>query len=154
MTASLCTPVDDVPAVAAFLGISERSLRQQLEPGGDLEHLAYRAGRRVLVKTTRLLEDVGAPGTAAADPASTDLAVLQPCVLALLDSVHEIERGVGSLRQAVDRLAAVITPGTRTTGSAHPAAASDTTTQGDAIADDRQDATTRVQRLRAVDPAG
>lgn len=52
-------PTCKVPEAAAFLGISERSMRRALEPGGDLEHLALRVGGRVLVKVTPLLAVVG-----------------------------------------------------------------------------------------------
>lgn len=45
-----------VSVAAVFLGVHQRLLYEQLRPGGDLEHLAVRVGRRVLVKTSRLLE--------------------------------------------------------------------------------------------------
>lgn len=60
MSAPLRIPLDDVPPVAAFLDIAERSLRRQLEPGGDLERYAFRIGRRVKVKTALMLEELGA----------------------------------------------------------------------------------------------
>ena len=48
-------PTQGVAAAAHWLGVSERNLRRAVEPGGDLEHLAVRVGRRVLIKTSALL---------------------------------------------------------------------------------------------------
>lgn len=48
-------PTQQVATAAAWLGISERSLRRAVEPGGELEQLAVRVGRRVLIKTSALL---------------------------------------------------------------------------------------------------
>lgn len=72
-------PTCQVPEAAAFIGISERSMRRALMPGGDLEHLSLRVGHRQLVKTTALLALVGAsPEMAEAAPASAALALAHP----------------------------------------------------------------------------
>jgi hypothetical protein len=39
--------------------LAERSLRRALEPGGDLEHLALRVGRRVFIRVGPLRELLG-----------------------------------------------------------------------------------------------
>ena len=50
-----CRPTNRVAPSARFIGISERQMRRALAPGGDLEDLAIRVGKRVLVKTAALL---------------------------------------------------------------------------------------------------
>jgi hypothetical protein len=52
-------PLLTIEECLAVLPVSERSLRRALEPGGDLQHLAVRVGRRVFVKTSALAELVG-----------------------------------------------------------------------------------------------
>jgi hypothetical protein len=52
-------PTQTVPDAAAWIGVSERSLRRAVEPGRELEHLAVRVGSRVLIKTDALLALVG-----------------------------------------------------------------------------------------------
>jgi hypothetical protein len=50
----------DVREAATLLRMSERTLRQELGPGGTLEHLAFRPSpRRVLVRVAGLLEAAG-----------------------------------------------------------------------------------------------
>jgi hypothetical protein len=49
-------PTLPVNQAAAFLGISERSLRRSIQPGAELAYLAIRIGRRVLVRTSALLD--------------------------------------------------------------------------------------------------
>ncbi len=44
-----------VNEAAEALGVSERSMRRALEPGGDLAHLSLRVGHRQLVKVPALL---------------------------------------------------------------------------------------------------
>jgi hypothetical protein len=53
-------PLLTVGETLRVVPLSERSLRRALEPGGDLEHLAVRVGRRVFVKRAELLRLVGA----------------------------------------------------------------------------------------------
>lgn len=55
----LARPTMTVPDAAAWLNLSERCVYEALSPGGDLEHLALRVGRRVLVKTAALLAVLG-----------------------------------------------------------------------------------------------
>jgi hypothetical protein len=58
-----------------LLPLAERSLRRALEPGGDLEHLALRVGRRVFIRVGPLLELLGLsesdPGTPTAPGLAT-----------------------------------------------------------------------------------
>src|SRR4051812_1486678 len=49
----------DAATTATILNVSERSLRAQLVPGGDLEGLVIRVGRRVLIKTSALMALLG-----------------------------------------------------------------------------------------------
>jgi hypothetical protein len=54
-------PLVSVAEAAAWCGIPERSFRAQLAPGGDLEHVGVRVGRRVFVRTSALLAWAGVP---------------------------------------------------------------------------------------------
>jgi hypothetical protein len=58
VTASLLDPWTrptlTVREAAGQIGVSERAMYDALAPGGDLEHLAVRVGRRVVVKTAGL----------------------------------------------------------------------------------------------------
>ena len=44
----------EVSDVLDLLPLSQRSLRRALEPGGDLEHLVLRVGRRCFIKVAPL----------------------------------------------------------------------------------------------------
>jgi hypothetical protein len=54
-------PLLTVAEAAAWAGIPERSFRDQLAPGGDLQHMAVRVGRRVYVRSASLLTWAGVP---------------------------------------------------------------------------------------------
>jgi hypothetical protein len=51
----------DVDEVLDLIPLSERSVRRALEPGGDLDYLALRVGRRCFVKVEPLRELLGMP---------------------------------------------------------------------------------------------
>lgn len=57
LTSRAAVDVRDV--IPDLLPLSERSLRRALEPGGELEHLALRVGRRVLLRVDPLRELLG-----------------------------------------------------------------------------------------------
>ena len=57
-------PLLTVAEAAGWCRIPERSFRDQLAPGGDLEHLAVRVGRRVYVRSSALLAWAGVNGEA------------------------------------------------------------------------------------------
>lgn len=51
--------VIDVREAMSLIPLSERSFRRALEPGGDLEQLALRVGRRCFVRVGALRELLG-----------------------------------------------------------------------------------------------
>lgn len=55
-------PTIAVPEAAALLGISDRTLYNEAQTGGSLEHLVVRVGSRVLVKTSELARLLDAGG--------------------------------------------------------------------------------------------
>jgi hypothetical protein len=73
-------PLLTVAETADWLGVPQRSLRDQLAPGGDLEHLSVRVGRRIYVRSAPLLSWAGllSPNGETGRPTSARLADRPP----------------------------------------------------------------------------